>query len=173
MAHTACRAPTNMRIRQGGAFNEEAALYASWILQLGSGTLPPAPGQLDPTVIELPRSLCMPASPALLIAWTFPSLPLEYNDYAWLAERCILAAKNAEVDAINEQCLQLIPTTQWVCYSADAIVDADNQVVVPPEYLHTLTPSRLQPHKLLMKKGAPVMLLRNLNSENLTAICPI
>ena len=32
-----------------------------------------------------------------------------------------------------------------------------------PEYLHTLIPSGLPPHKLIIKKGVPVMLLRNLN----------
>ena len=47
------------------------------------------------------------------------------------------------------------------CYSA--IIDDDNEVGVLAEYLHTLMPSGLPPHKLVLKKRIPVILLRNLN----------
>ena len=109
----------------------------------------------------------MPASVPLLLDWTFPNLEAQYTDRAWLSTRCILAAKNADVEAINTaintECLQRIPLAPWICYSADAIIDNDNQVGVPPEYLNTLMPSGMPPHKLIFKKGIPVILLRNLN----------
>ena len=101
-----------------------------------------------------------------LIDWTFPNLEHNYVNETWLAGRCILAPKNTVADNINMQCLQRPPGIACVCESADAIMDQDNQVGVPPEYLHTLTPSGLPPHTLHIKRGMPVMLLRNLRPSN-------
>ena len=67
------------------------------------------------------------------------------------------------VEAINKECLQRIPCVSWVCHSADAVVDQQNGLAVPPEYLHTLLPPGLPPHTLVLKRGIPIMLLRNLN----------
>ena len=67
------------------------------------------------------------------------------------------------VETINNQCLEQIPSAPWLCHSADAVVDAENQAAVPPEYLNTLLPSGLPPHTLVPKRGIPIILLRNLN----------
>ena len=64
----------NMRVRINGDVNPEAEAYAAWLLQLGNGTLPMAPAQRDPAMIELPRALCMRASIPELIDWTFSQL---------------------------------------------------------------------------------------------------
>jgi len=153
----------NMRVRTNGVINPQAEAYAQWLLQLGNGTVPIARGQQDPSMIELPPSLCMNSSTAELIDWTFPNLRHNYPDSHWLSGRCILAPKNTMVEAINKQCLERIPCTSWVCHSADAVVDEQNGLAVPPEYLHTLLPTGLPPHTLVLKQGIPIMLLRNLN----------
>jgi len=105
----------------------------------------------------------MRASIPELIEWTFPHLEANFPHESWLSGRCILAPKNTMVEAINKECLQRIPLAAWVCHSADAVIDEDNQVAVPPEYLHTLLPAGLPPHTLVLKRGIPIMLLRNLN----------
>jgi ATP-dependent DNA helicase PIF1 len=53
-------------------------------------------------------------------------------------------------------------------YSVDTILeDGDNPGhQIPPEFLHELTPSGLPPHKLQLKVGAIIMLLRNINLSN-------
>ena len=152
-----------MRVRTNGVINPQAEEYAQWLLQLGNGTVPMARGQQDPSIIELPPSLCMHSSTAELIDWTFPNLQLNYSDSNWLSGRCILAPKNTMVEAINKECLQRIPCAASVCHSADAVVDEQNGLAVPPEYLHTLLPTGLPPHTLVLKQGIPIMLLRNLN----------
>jgi len=68
----------------------------------------------------------------------------------------LLAPKNTMVEAINKECLEHIPCVSLVCHSTDAVVDDQNQLAVPPEYLHTLLP----PHTLALKRGIPLMLLR-------------
>ena len=48
----------------------------------------------------------------------------------------------------------------WGCGSADKIQDdAENELAIPVEYLNTLTPSGVPPHKLRIKKGLNVMLM--------------
>ena len=47
--------------------------------------------------------------------------------------------------------------------SADTVEDEAQAGLYPVEFLNALSPSGLPPHRLLLKIGSPVMLLRNLN----------
>ena len=61
--------------------------------------------------------------------------------------------------------LKLIPGDQKTYTSVDQIDREDNEeaIVFPEEYLHSLMPTGLPPHRLTLKVGSIVMLLRNLN----------
>jgi ATP-dependent DNA helicase PIF1 len=54
---------------------------------------------------------------------------------------------------------------EHVFLSADSVPDETNAFLYPTEFLNTLLPSGLPPHKLVLKIGAPIMLLRNMNGS--------
>ena len=58
-----------------------------------------------------------------------------------------------------------IPGHERVFLSADSIVDPEpgDNALYPIELLNCQTPSGMPPHKLVLKVGATIMLLRNLN----------
>ena len=49
-------------------------------------------------------------------------------------------------------------------FSADSVASDGDANVYPAEYLNSLTPSGMPPHRLFLKVGAPIILLRNLNA---------
>ncbi|ELA46429.2 hypothetical protein VCUG_02107, partial [Vavraia culicis subsp. floridensis] len=67
-----------------------------------------------------------------------------------------------------DRVLDLIIGNEVTYTSADSIVTEDNDVVAnyPLEFLNKQQPSGMPPHKLVLKRGALIMLLRNLNPAN-------
>jgi hypothetical protein len=69
------------------------------------------------------------------------------------------------VDEINGSILESFPGDKAVFTSADSVAERDYDYI-PAEFLHTLTPSGFPLHKLELKLGVPLMLLRNLDPTN-------
>ena len=97
----------------------------------------------------------------------FPNIQHHFKDHKWLCERAILAPKNNSVNAIDLQVQQQLPGEAKSYMSLDTVVDADQAVQYPTEFLNSLEPPGMPPHNLLLKIGAPIMLLRNLDAPKL------
>lgn len=81
----------------------------------------------------------------------------------YFLDRTILASRNAQVHEINSTILEAVQPQERVTYtSADSVTDGEYEYI-QPEMLHTLSPSGFPLHKLELKKGVPLMLLRNLD----------
>jgi ATP-dependent DNA helicase PIF1 len=92
----------------------------------------------------------------------------------WLRDRVILAAKNEDVHEITNQILDMLPGVATEYKFIDIAVDADEVVNFPQEFLNSLDPAGLPPHRLLLKVGSPIILLRNLDPPKLcngTRLC--
>jgi len=112
------------------------------------------------------------------IRWIFPDVrahahlcltpsDTEQHD-AWFRQRAILTSRNDVALQINNVILdQLDPSTEHLAVSLDSIADPESGDVsnFPVEFLNSLTPSGLPPHKLRLRAGAVVIVLRNLDKE--------
>ena len=120
--------------------------FLKWLLQLGND--------------ELPKKSCHPFSNSV-ITDIFCN---EFDEYAY-ADRVILCPTNEESLKMNEMILDKLPGEARIYLSADEVVTDDDleRTQYPTEFLNSITPSGMPPHRLLLKIGAVVILLRNLN----------
>ncbi|XP_014213691.1 uncharacterized protein LOC106643176 [Copidosoma floridanum] len=92
---------------------------------------------------------------------------LSNKSYQWLCERAIISPRNSTAEEINNNILQKFVADSQEYLSIDSIIASEDVVNYPQEFLNSLTPSGLPPHKLSLKVRAPIMLLRNLQLPNL------
>jgi len=82
---------------------------------------------------------------------------------SYFNERAILAARNDVIINLNTQPIQRMLSQSAEKLSTDSVVDPADASKYPIEVLNQVSESGLPPHKLILKEGCPVMLLRNLD----------
>ena len=161
---------SNMRVHLQGDLS--AGRFTQQLLTLGDGKVP-----IDPTsgLISIPENFCnIVQSMEELKTSVFPNIQHHFKDHKWLCERAILAPKNDSVNAINLQIQQQLPGEVTSYKSIDTVVDVDQAVQYPTEFLNSLEPPGMPPHNLVLKIGSPIILLRNLDAPRLcngTRLC--
>ena len=98
--------------------------------------------------------------------YNLPSMS-EETIQQYLSEYVILAARNVDVDAINNAVLQMLPGDQKVYLSADSAFNdagATNDAI-PNEYLNTIAVPGMPLHETILKLNCPIILLHNLDSH--------
>jgi hypothetical protein len=88
----------------------------------------------------------------------------------YLASRAIVCPNNQTVDEINEYIVSLLPGDSVEYLSCDTISKSsehipDFDVLYPTEFLNSIDANNFPRHKIVLKKGVIVMLLRNLNQN--------
>ncbi|XP_075658629.1 uncharacterized protein LOC142628403 [Castanea sativa] len=101
----------------------------------------------------------------------YPDFDTKFNNSKYLEERAILAPTNEVVEDINGYMIDLINADEETYLSADSLCKAssnilDQDVMYPIEFLNSLKFPGIPNHKLRLKVGLPIMLLRNLNQSN-------
>ena len=149
--------------------DDEQKEFINYLLQVGEGKelLYPNIGE---DIIKLNDNIVLKDDKIeSLISKIFYNLEDIYknneNYIGYIKDRAILTTKNENVDNINNQIINIFPGEAKEFLSADSVEDKDfvHQNLYPVEFLNTLTPSGTPPHKLVLKVGAPIILLRNLN----------
>jgi ATP-dependent DNA helicase PIF1 len=138
--------------------------FAKWQLDIGYGKHTNETG-----TTTLPDHFKCPENTIdSLISTIYPGinqLPLPTDQY--IAERTILTSRNDDVDDINEKMLSEFPGEEIEFLSADSIKgnqeNEEGQLMYLVEYLNSISCSGLPLHRLKLKVGCPVMVLRNLN----------
>ena len=93
------------------------------------------------------------------------------KDLKYLEERAILAPTHDSVDTVNDFVLSLIPGEEHEYLSFDSTVPSDENSAVQadwftPEFLNDMKCSGIPNHRLRLKIGVLVMLLRNIDQAN-------
>ena len=172
------RLTINMRLlgmTRNGLPTDQVKAFNDWVLSIRDGT---ATGSThtddgDSELVEIPHDILVPklGSPIdNIIRSTYPNLETSFSDPDYLRERAIIAPKNDTIDEINSRVLSLIPGHEKVYLSSDSLVETskdngNSDILYPVEFLNSLQIKGIPSHKLILKVGSPVMLLRNLNQS--------
>ncbi|WJX66872.1 DNA helicase [Trifolium repens] len=164
----------NMRLQSSSNSSdslEEISEFSEWLLKVGEGKLSePNDGYAD---IQIPNELLITnyEEPIkAIVENTYPDLLQNFKRPDYLQSRAILASTIQIVDEINNYVLDLIPGEAVEYSSADSIdrsEAAHSQAfdVVTTEFLSSLRCSGVPNHKIVLKLGTPIMLLRNLDQS--------
>ncbi|KAK9070526.1 hypothetical protein SSX86_010928 [Deinandra increscens subsp. villosa] len=141
-------------------------LFSDFLLRVGDGT----EESIEGSFIRIPDSMTIPStirenSMKELIDAIFPSLQDNMHSQDYIISRAILSTKNESVDEINDQMIDKFVGEEKVYYSFDEAEDDFNNLY-PIEFLNTLNVSGMPPHKLRLKVGCPIILLRNIDPSH-------
>ena len=166
----------NMRVKFAG---DDDKNYANFLLQIGEGKI----GELideKNSVYNVPIPEDMKSKQSNIYNFCeeifenikdnhriyFPQIKCssDWDDY--LMERAIISAKNSDVEEINRIMIEKLDDQPWVYYSADKVLNEKDEVQFPKEFLNHCQASGMPPHCIVLKRGAPIMLTRNLDPQN-------
>jgi len=162
---------TNMRLLHGCSNDEYHGRkeFSEWVLGNGDGSI----GEINDGDIKLhiPDDLLIHSSGdrvASIVDHIYPFILENMHGMSFFQDRAILTPKNVNVDEINEYMMDLIPGEEKVYLSCDSpssgpSMENRSNDIYTPEFLNTINASGLPNHRIRLRVGAPVMLIRNLD----------
>ena len=157
----------------------EIASFAGWMLSIGDGTAPcvTRQGECEPSWVTIPDDMLIHSEDnriGAIVNVVYPNFAKNCSNRKYLCQRAILTTTNDLAQEVNDHVLALMPSAEREYLSYDSIGNAADSmrnmdVFYPIEYLNTIKINNFPQHKLLLKKGVPIMLLRNLSQA--TGLC--
>ena len=143
----------NLRIRNQ---DFESIKFAEFLLKLGEGKLE----KDEENTVEIPNELFSTKNNLI----EFIKEVFILDDNLNFEHQAILAPKNEDANEINNLILEEFYKEKetFTSLSKDSMEEKDNQFELPEEFLNTLEPPGLPPHRLELKEECIVMLLRNM-----------
>ncbi|XP_071693584.1 uncharacterized protein [Rutidosis leptorrhynchoides] len=166
----------NMRLQKPGVNSIEKKnikIFSSWLLNVGNGNLG-IPDEEDPSNaswINIPSKYCIEHDEngmLNLISFIYNDDLLQNPSASLLQQQVIVCPKNNDADSINESILSMVRRQETTYLSFDMAIPRINdkgetELLYPIEYLNNLHYPSLPPHRLQLKAGVPVILVRNIN----------
>ncbi|XP_076886945.1 uncharacterized protein LOC143536652 [Bidens hawaiensis] len=142
------------------------------LLHIGQGTLGgPNDGE---SIIDIPDDLLILNSVdpiGDLIRFVYPDILNRFNELTYFQDCALLAPLNEVGQEINDRMLALFPGDEVQYLSSDSLAesedvsDAVDPQLYSPDLLNGLKMSGMPNHRLCLKVGVPIMLLRNINHK--------
>ncbi|CAJ2629698.1 unnamed protein product [Trifolium pratense] len=164
----------NMRLTGDGTSQSATELkeFANWILKIGDGDM-----DLDEEGscnIDIPEELCIPQCDnplQALIDFVYPNVVDNLCTPRMFEEKAILAPTLDCVEQVNDYVLSLIQGESVEYLSSDTPCKSDENFDVQgdwftSEFLNDIKCSGIPNHRLTLKVGVPIMLLRNMDQTS-------
>ncbi len=116
--------------------------------------------------VEIALYLEIHQTPSLdtLIHVVFSALTINYTNQGYMDSQAILTTKNRIVNYFNTQIVKVLPRRKHVFLSVDSVETWDDQAMaIGTKFLNTIILARMPSHRLTLKVGVLVILLRNLD----------
>ncbi|KAG2931826.1 hypothetical protein PC117_g13328 [Phytophthora cactorum] len=178
----------NMRVMsaQNESTATELAEFSEFLLQVGEGRHDINPA-LGPDGIKIPKNMLIenpveelsdddedeelrpgviPRGLARMVDEMYADINnTEIANDEYFANLTILTTTNAVVQLINEAGAQRLERVSQEYLSSDSVEEDEEVNFFEQEVLHTVNINGIPPHKLTLKKSAPIMMMRNLNPD--------
>ncbi|XP_071739204.1 uncharacterized protein [Rutidosis leptorrhynchoides] len=162
-----------------GQIDARKCTFNQWVLDIGEGKVPALckDGEDEPTWIRIPAEFIVKSDkPPIeaIVDTIFPNFISSQEDEDYLRERAILTPRNDDAAEINKHMFKKLQGAKMTFKSSDEICkgstdNIDQHYSYLVEFLNKLNFPGVPPHKLKLKIGQPVMLLRNLSPS--TGMC--
>ncbi|XP_057720350.1 uncharacterized protein LOC130934840 [Arachis stenosperma] len=163
----------NMRLSLGENNNiQELRNFAEWLLKIGDGL---AGDTTDgESIVHIPFDILIKNFETALddlIDFVYPDMLSNLSVENYFKDRAILAPTLDCVTDVNNKMTAGLPGQERVYLSSDSVCAEEGNMefeldAFSPEILNGINCSGLPPHNLVLKVGAPVMLLRNIDQTN-------
>ncbi|XP_015931873.1 ATP-dependent DNA helicase PIF1-like [Arachis duranensis] len=163
----------NMRLLLGENNNiQELKNFGEWLLKIGDGL---AGDTTDgKSIVHIPSDILIKNSETALddlINFVYPDMLSNLSVENYFKDRAILVPTLDCVTDVNNKMTAGLPGQERVYLSSDFVCAEEGNMefeldAFSPEILNGINCSGLPPHKLVLKIGAPFMLLRNINQTN-------
>ncbi|XP_045792256.1 ATP-dependent DNA helicase PIF1-like isoform X2 [Trifolium pratense] len=161
----------NMRLQfaSDDVENENIKRFAKWILNIGDGKL--GEDNDGEATIEMFQDILIQRSVNPIediVEATYPNFLDNLFNAKFFEDRAILAPTLEVVEKVNNFVMSLMPGEEKTYLSCDSVckVDVDasvNHYWLTTEFLNEIQCSGLPNHKLILKRGVPVILMKNID----------
>ncbi|XP_016206006.1 ATP-dependent DNA helicase PIF1-like [Arachis ipaensis] len=163
----------NMRLSLSENNNiQELRDFAEWLLKIGDGL---AGDTIDnESIVHIPFDILVKNSEIALddlIDFVYPDMLSNLSVENYFKDRAILAPTLDCVTDVNNKMTAELPGQERVYLTSDSVCVEEKNMefeldAFSPEILNGINYLGLPPHKLVLKVGAPIMLLRNIDQTN-------
>ena len=153
----------NLRISQGNS--RVLNSFDKWCLDIGNG-------KKENVNIPKKHQWLINSSESLenemsrFLKYIFPNIISNALNMNYTKSSAILVPKNADVDEFNRIASYLMPGLEVPLLSADSLINSSDVLRFNTEYLNSLTPTGFPAHRIVLKTGMPLTLLRNLSPSS-------
>ena len=137
---------------------ERLQLFNDKLLEIGEGRHT----RIMDNIIQIDTEMICETAQQL-IEEVYDTFNQQCTDPDYFKKRAILTGTNSDVKELNESLLHQVPGETKTYLSIDSCMDPDDAAYVGTEVLNNIEMSGMPEHRLLLKVGAIIILIRNLH----------